>query len=250
MLVRPTFHQAPAALALLLFGAAALPGPAVGAAASGSAAPARAVQAAAPGTVVFTFSRLNGAYSRPTSDLPAWTEGPLALHLSSPRNRVVVRSHHLWLTPLGDGTHRAHLEVEILGKGWVEADADLSGMKSRLEDEVILPPQTRTLDARLRIERTAEGYVFTPLELPDHLELDVQSRLAARLLALCKPMAALVDLDCDLLGQHLTHPEVPLPPPGEAYRVPADELTAGERQALDTYLAAAASEAVARGGRR
>ncbi len=169
-------------------------------------------------------------------------EGPLTVHLSSPDNHLTLRSHRLRLTPLGDGSHRAEVVADFSGAGHLVARVELAGAVSRLDDDVEVPPQTRTVVARVVIARDADGgYRVTPLEMPPSLPVTLHSGLAGRLGDLCGSFALLpgFGLDCAAVRGALSTANVPLPAPGETFPVPTERLSAGDRARLDAYLARA-----------
>ncbi len=108
----------------------------------------------------------------------------------------------------------------------------------RLEDEVTIPDQTRRLEGRLRLERAEDGFAVTALELPEYLEIEVESRLAGRLVKLCRNLTLFLAgrSSCDELDTKLSHPRFRLPPPGDESFLPDSELTEEERELLIAYL--------------
>jgi hypothetical protein len=190
-----------------------------------------------------TFPRFNDVYSQSGALLEPLVQGGVTIHLASPENRLVVRSHRLRLAPQGDGTHWMELVVDFSGRGRVVADVDLGGgAPTRLEDEVVLPPQTRSVVGRVIIARGEGGaYEVTPVELPASVPVAFESQLAGGLGDLCRTFAAFggVRLDCTALEAGLSTAAVPLPEAGETYLVPGDRLGAAERERLDDYLARA-----------
>ena len=59
--------------------------------------------------------------------------------------------------PSGNG-YAAHLEIDLSGKGWLVGDVDAAGMATRLQDELVVLPQTVALDAKIRMQRAPSGY--------------------------------------------------------------------------------------------
>jgi hypothetical protein len=186
-----------------------------------------------------SFSGFNRSYSEPGATMAPVVQGALTVRLSSPDNTLVVKSNRLRLDPLGDGTHRAEWTAEFLGQGKLIADFDFAGAPGRFEDEVVIPPQTRTVSGRIRLARGDGGYELTAVELPPSVEVAIHSQLAGRLVDFCEGMALLplVSLDCGGLAAGLQTVAVPLPRPGETFLLPEAQLTAGERRQLDGYLA-------------
>lgn len=185
----------------------------------------------------FQFESLNRAYEMDDSEMAPVRQGPVTIHLSSPRNALVLRSHSVTLRPLGDGTYRALVGVEFLGSGDLVAIlATDAGTSSRLEDLVVVPRQRLDLDGRVRFERVASGWDVTALSLPAKIGIDIQSRLAGSLVTLCDQMAVFLGLDCGGMERALSRVEVPLPEPGSVFFLPEAELTAAEVAAFDRYL--------------
>lgn len=212
------------AAGLVLTAGAVLLGPA--SAASPSATPAR-----------FTFDSLNRAYQLEDSDVAPVRQGPVTIHMSSPRNSLVLKGHSVTLTPHGDGTYRASVGIDLLGSGDLVADLVTSaGTSSRLEDVVIVPRQEVRLDGRVRFARVPGGWDVTALSLPREVKLDIQSRLAGNLVTLCGQMAVFLGLDCDGLDRSLSRVDVPLPEPGSVFFLPEEDLSPAEVAALDAYL--------------
>jgi hypothetical protein len=194
----------------------------------------------APGSPgLFRFTRLNHAYSEPATAIDPIAEGPLTIRLSSPRNKLVLVANTLRLEPGVDGSHTADLEVQFFGKGWVVADVDVSGVAQRFQEEVVVPRQTRRLEGRVRVARTAGGYLLTPERLPRQIPVAVQSRLGNDIVGLCERLASLPfsELDCSGLARALSTAAVPLPPAGEGFYLATTDLTAEERRQLESYLA-------------
>lgn len=205
-----------------------------------AAAPAeRTTAAATPATTParFSFDSLNRTYHFDDSDLAPVRQGPVTIHLSSPRNVLILKDHSVTLVPLSDGTFRASVGVDLLGSGDLVANlVTAAGTSSRLEDLVVVPRQTVRLDGRVRFSRVADGWDVTALSLPRQVEIDIQSRLAGSLVSLCGQMAVFLGLDCDGLDRSLSRAEVPLPEPGSVFFLPEEDLSAAEAATLDAYL--------------
>lgn len=190
------------------------------------------------GTAHLTFEGLNHEYHNGAAEMAPVQQGPMVIRLSSPGSAVTLHRHRLTLTPLPDGSHRAWLELEISGHGTVVADLYVSGLASRQEDELTVPAQDHSLEGRVAVARSGDGYRFTALELPATFEVRFESQLAGRLLGTCRALAAvpLMPLDCDALERRLSTAVLPLPPPGESFLLPDALLAEAERSALDRYL--------------
>jgi hypothetical protein len=192
------------------------------------------------GTRSFVFERLNREYRNEVTRPAPREQGGFRLRLTSPQNRVRLTRHELFLTPLPDGSHRAALTVEFEGAGQVEAEISIAGAVSRIEDQVTVPLQSRTLEGRVRIERVPQGFLFTALELPERVTVTIESGLAGRFLQTCNLLQVLVPLDCNALGSLLSRVVFPLPDPGGSYLLPNEELTPQDRAGLEDYLRSSA----------
>ncbi|HXO22300.1 MAG TPA: hypothetical protein VOA87_20465 [Thermoanaerobaculia bacterium] len=216
-------------------------------------APARPIAPPAQGPPgLFRFARLNHGYSETAAEAVPITQGPLTVRLSSPRNQLILKSNQLLLQPGLDGSHNAELRVQFLGKGWLVADVDLSGVRQRFEEEVLVPPQEKVLAGRVRIARAlGGGYLITPERLPAQIAVQIRSRLANDVVNLCDRLSILplTSLDCEGLDRSLSTAYVPLPPAGDPFYLAPGDLTAADRQRLELYLEAAARQG-ARGARR
>jgi hypothetical protein len=200
---------------------------------------------APPAPTELTFPRFNDVYEQPGAVSQPLVQNGMKIRLSSPRNHLVLRSHRVRLAPLGDGTHWVEVVADFAGNGHVVADLDFgNGQATRLEDDVVLPPQTRTVIGRVVIALGAGGdYEVTPVELPETVAIAFESQLAGGLADLCRTVALLAGLaiDCGTVEAGLTTAAIPLPEPGETYLLPADRLTPEDRARLDAYLARARS---------
>jgi hypothetical protein len=166
------------------------------------------------------------------------TEGPLTVRLSSPSNKLVLVSNALRLEPGADGLYTADLEVRFYGKGRVVADVDVSGVAKRFTDDVVVLPQTRRLEGRVRVARSGDGYLLVPERLPRELPVSIRSTLGNDIVGLCERVASLPfsDLDCSGLDRALSTARVPLPHAGEGFYLARTDLTPDERRQIETYL--------------
>jgi len=201
-----------------------------------AAAPALAAEPAP-----LSFEKLNRSYADLVGALPPVVYDPLTVTLSSPAQTLHVRGNRAWLTPRADGAFDGRLEIDLLGKGALVADVDLAGVRRQFSDELLLPPQTVTLAARVRLARVEGGYRVSAEGLPAKVEVAIQSRLVNDVLALCDGAALLAmgALDCRELTRALTRPALPLPGAAD-YFLADGELTAADRAALDALLPDAA----------
>jgi len=189
----------------------------------------------------FTFDRCNRAFQQEAGDLPPMTQGPLTLRMSSPDAVLTVEDHRLDLTPLADGTHRAHFEALFVGSGTLHVDVDVNGAVSRLTDDVKVPPQRRSVDGIVRIakgvdETGAPVYELTPVEMPKTVPVTIDSNLAGRLGTMCSGFALLLPIDCGVVRGALSVVNVPMPEPGETYLLPPECVDAEVAAKMDRYL--------------
>lgn len=200
------------------------------------AAPPSAATAGEAG--VFELASLNRSHDRLAADIAPIESGPVRVLLSSPHHVLTLISNRLVLRPLADGVYDLDLQLEFAGRGQLIADLDLSGARSRLEDELTVPSQRRTVVAKVRIARSASGYLLTPLELPASFEVAIESRLGGQLVSVCRGLSAfgLLPLSCDQLERSLSLVSVPMPAPGETYLLDLDRLSPAERAEIDAFL--------------
>lgn len=186
---------------------------------------------------VFAFDRLNRGYEMDGSDIAPIRQGPVTIHLESPRNSLVLRDHSVALTPRGDGTFDTSIVLDFLGSGDLIADMVTdAGTSSRLDDLVIVPRQAVRLDGRVRFARVPGGWDVTALALPKKVEIGIQSRLVGNLVTMCGTMGVFLGLDCEALDASLSRVDVPLPEAGSVFFLPEGELTEGEVGALERFL--------------
>jgi hypothetical protein len=191
---------------------------------------------AGPG-IDLSFRRLDRTYVAVVDQLAPIEIGPAKVALRSPDHSLRILRHLAQLAPDPAGGHRIVLEVTFEGRGRVEADVVMGAVASQLADDLVIPHQTLRLEGRAAISRSPDGYQVTALELPESIDVQIQSRLAGRLVGLCRPMAlVLVSLDCAALEQALSVVTVPLPEPGAEYLLPFAEVEADERARFDAYL--------------
>lgn len=184
-----------------------------------------------------SFRSLDRTYEALVDELAPIEIGPARVRLRSPEHSLRILRHRATLVPSKAGGHDVALEVSFSGSGRVEADVEMGAVASQLADDLVVPEQTLVLEGRAGISRTEEGYQVTVLAVPESVSVKIQSRLAGRLVGLCRPMAlVLVSLDCVALEQALGSITVPLPAPGSEYVLPFSEVDADERARFDAYL--------------
>jgi len=187
------------------------------------------------------FEKLNRAYSDFVDDLAPIGEQGMAVQLRSPKQTLILRDHRIRLTPLSvnqDGAFMGEVELDVQGKGALIADVTMGPIVRQLTDEIVVPPQTLRLAAKVRIRRVAGGYEITAEQLPARIEVAVQSRTINQILALCDQAAALSlgAVDCSGLDRALTRPAVPVPDGGRTFLLADDDLTDADRGRLDALL--------------
>lgn len=187
----------------------------------------------------FAFTQLNKTYTDFVSEFAPIEQGALTIDLSSPHQVLVLKENHVRLEPAGDGGQKAHLELRLMGSGWLVADLTAAGMTTRLQDQLLVPEQIIAVDGKAKIERIEGGYRVTPTELPGKVEVRIQSKVGNGLLSWCDRASAMpfVSLDCTGLERSLDRVAVPMPAAGTPYYLPDADLTPADRQALDAYLA-------------
>jgi hypothetical protein len=150
---------------------------------------------------------------------------------------VQLFRHRLALKPEGGGVHLAHLAVEFQGEAQLEADISIAGLSTSLEDEVRLPRQQLEVLGRVRLEAVPGGFRVIAVELPEAVEVSLDSRLAGALMDACRGLTRFLPLvGCGDLEGAMNNATVPLPPPGTELFLANDQLGEGGRQVLARYL--------------
>lgn len=187
---------------------------------------------------VLVFDRFNRVYDGLTPEIQVAEDGSLAVSADVLEGAVEVVRHRVELYPLGDGTHHVHGTAEFFGHADVLAHVSLGGVGSSVRDSVLVPLQTRSLDARVRVVKTEHGYAVTLLDVPDVIHVQVRSRLAAQTVGWCRKLAFLpgASANCDVLNEFFSNAPVTLPRKGETIYFDRADLHASEEQAVDTYL--------------
>ena len=190
-------------------------------------------------STTLVFERLNKTYTDLAGDVSEIRNGPVTVVPSSESNRLTLKGHRLRLTPLGDGEHRARAWVHFEGEAEVAAELQVAGLSSgRLEDEVVVPDQERSLDARIKLETREGGYLITYLSGPPKFEITIESQLAGQIVSFCETVTRFtLGGDCDGLETALDNPALPMPDEGDVFELDSAELTDDERAQIDAYLA-------------
>jgi len=196
----------------------------------------------------FEFIRLNRIYRNLGVGMKPASEGPLTVRLTSPENVLVLRRHSLEMRPVEGDLHAVRVVLDLMGEAKLDAQFEIAGAGSKLEDEVKLPPQEIAVDAMIRMRPVEGGYDVETVELPENVSVAMDSRLGGELVSWCErvPVFFFLGLSCDGLDSLLSTAVVPLPKPGEVRFLAVSELQENERQALDAYLSESESRAAAR----
>jgi hypothetical protein len=185
---------------------------------------------------VFEFTAFNRDYTDLASDIAPIELTGITVQLESPASRLTVFTNRLRLTPRAGGSFDAELWLTFGGSGTLLADIRMGNVPSRLEDELVVPRQTRQLKLRARIARDAAGYLVTTEAMPEALSVVIESRLGGNLVTLCRNLGLLLGLPCDSLERSFSEVSVPLPPAGETYLVELDQVGPEGARQLDDYL--------------
>lgn len=162
-------------------------------------------------------------------------EGPLAIRLSSPRNRVTLHRNRLVLSPNPGGDPDAWVEAEFEGAGDLVADLQGGPMATQLRDHVVAPRQVVRLRGKARITRNAESYTLRLLEAPASVPVRIRSGVIDRCVAFCRGLGIFAAADCGRLQRSLSTVQVPLDAEQTALRVPRSQLSATGRSYLDRF---------------
>lgn len=191
-------------------------------------------------THVVVSDRVDGVHSDLATDLAPVQIGPVTVVLTSPTHTLEVFEHELSLGPAGDGTEAASLRARYQGQAHLVAELEVGGMTSELDDDIELPLQETEISGRIEIARQEGGYRVTAVEAPSHVAIQVESDLAGRLGLLCRGFAVLTmgNVDCDAVDQAMSVVRVPLPEPGDEFFIASADLTAHERDQIESYLRA------------
>lgn len=192
---------------------------------------------AEPSAASFTFDRFNGTYENVVRDIAPVHQGPMTVRPSSPSHTLTLEDHRLELSRLGRGEHRARFWMRFAGQAKVVADLELAGVPGRLEDDVTIPAQERSVEARIRMVRGDEGFLITTLEMPAELEVEVRSDLGGQLVSWCEKLTFFMPgAACSGLDHAVSHPRLPLPKPGAEFVLKDSDLTPAEVERLRAYL--------------
>lgn len=194
---------------------------------------------AAGAGVDFPFDRVLGTYENVEVETEPASAGAIELRLSSPENTVTLEGGWLRLEPAPNGEHKAVLRVDFSGEGELVTELEVGAVPSRFEDRVRFPRQAHEITAWVTIESEVEGYRVVARQLPETVQVELESSRAAALAGFCRRMSLFFagDAACDQLESMLSRPRVPLPKPGSDFLVRRSALTPAEIARLDLYLA-------------
>ncbi len=180
---------------------------------------------------------LNQTYSDLEADLAPIREGPLAIQLSSPSQRVTLHRNRLVLTPNPGGDPDAWVEAEFEGAGDLVADLEGGTLTTQLRDHVEVPRQTVQQRGKVRITRDAESYRLQVLEAPPSVPVRIRSDLVGRLVGICRGLGLFAVVDCGRLEHALSTVNIPIRSDDETVlRLPYARLSAADRAYLDRFV--------------
>lgn len=188
------------------------------------------------------LSFLTGTYRDLASNLEPIEQNGLRVQVSSPQHRLTVHRNRFGLSDAGGGRANATIEVDLDGEGLLVARLESAGIGTDFDDQVVLPRQTLRLAGRIKIERTAEELLFTVLEAPPEVRLEIESGLAAQLVGTCELFGKLLPVDCGALRLSLSRVDVPLPQAGEQFRLPVNRLSAAELAYFERFATVASPQ--------
>ena len=187
---------------------------------------------------VLTSDRVNGVHADLELDIAPVELGPVEIRLRTPAYRFEVLEHELQLGATSEGLDAGRVTARFRGEATVVAELKIGDMTSDLDDEVVLPLQEVDLSGIVQVEREGEGFRVTTVEIPEYLEVAIESNLAGQLQLLCRGFAVLAmgNVDCAGVDMALSRVRLPLPDAGQVYTVSASDLTEHEREQVETYL--------------
>lgn len=189
--------------------------------------------------VEFPFDRAFGTYENIKVETVPAKDGAIDLSLSSPENTVTLESGTLRLEPAADGLHKATIEIGFSGEGLLITNVRVGAVPTRFEDRVRFPAQRNRVVAWVKIAEEEDGYRVVAEELPETVQIELESERAETLVDFCRKVSLFFagDTACEGLESMLSSPRIPLPEPGSEYLVRRSALTEGEIERLDLYLA-------------
>jgi len=198
--------------------------------------PILAEEGSASSATTLQFERLNRSYSGVVDEMVPVSQGGVGVKLRAPNHRLTIRGHQVDLSPKGDGLHAVNVEVEFLGLAHIVADLEVAGMTTAMEDDIVIPLQTRSVEALVRFESAPEGYFITLTDMPRSVPVTIESKLGASLVTWCGGVLGLLGFDCDPLEGLFSRAIVPMPEKDSVFLLEREELTGEEQSRLDAYL--------------
>ena len=193
--------------------------------------------AAAEGWTSFEFEHYNREYVNIRSGTQWERSGTIEATLTSPEHRLSIRDHSVDLQPAPEETYLARIRVNFSGEGDVVAELRMAGADTLLEDHVTAPQQEVEVLARLRFRQVDGGYELETVELPQSIEVEIESQLGDRIVGICQSGLSLLGVQCGGLDAMFSTATIPLPQPGGTYFIPEDNLSKAERIRLNRFLA-------------
>lgn len=187
----------------------------------------------------FPLTRLNGVHTNLAPDIAPIQRGPVTVRVESPSHRVAVHGNQLSLVASDSdpGIVAADFEIEFEGEGHLIANIEAM-VTSRLEDEVAIPRQTLRLAGLIRVRPADDGYWITLVDMPDTVQITIESKLLRQLVDLCDGFASFLPVSCDGLADEASRATIPLPPAGEEVLLPNAYLSDDERARFDSFVPA------------
>ncbi len=188
---------------------------------------------------VLQSDRVDGVHRDLATEIAPIEQGAIVIQLYSENPVLEVVSHELLLWPLEGNSHGARLTALFQGEADVQADLEVAGLPAQMADFVELPEQETSIEGRFEIAQEESGYRVVAEELPRFIEIRVKSRLAGRLVTLCRGLALFAPgsgAECEGLNRLLSVVRLPMPEAGETYFIEQSRLTDFEREQLDSYL--------------
>lgn len=190
---------------------------------------------------IFEMPRLNQVYGDVVREVLPIRQGPVVVRLEFLDHSIELKDHRLEvLHNLDENSFDFRVVATVQGEAEVKSSLEIAGVPANLQDQVRLPLQSISVSGTTEIRRDQEGYWISPQELPPFVEVEIESRLARKMVSLCKGLAFLPGMGsaCEGLKQSLAFIRLPLPEPGETYLVPLSRLTEAELRKFDRYLTA------------
>ena len=193
-------------------------------------------QAASPKPGRFEFAQVNRSYTDLATDIAPVHISGMTVQLDSPTHQLTIHANELKLVPQEDGSYLTELSLRFSGRGELLADIRMAGVPSHLEDELVVPEQTRVLYLRARFASDPLGYLVTTETMPKSLSVAIESRLGGNLVTVCQRVGRLLGLDCGGLNKAFSEIDLPLPEAGETYLIEFSQLGKADSRKLDRYL--------------